>query len=92
MKIVVLEGSPNKNGSTHILADCFRQGAEGAGHTVEMIDVAHAESTRAPAASTAATKGYVCRRTMWRTSGGRFWTQICWCLPRRSTTTGCPPS
>ena len=33
MKIVVLEGSPNKNGSTHILADCFRQGAEEAGHT-----------------------------------------------------------
>ena len=43
MKIVVLEGSPNKNGSTHILADCFRQGAEGAGHTVEMVDVAHAD-------------------------------------------------
>lgn len=43
MKIVVLEGSPNKNGSTHILADCFRQGAEGAGHTVELINVAHAK-------------------------------------------------
>ena len=43
MKIVVLEGSPNKKGSTHILADCFRQGAEGAGHTVELIDTAHAE-------------------------------------------------
>ena len=41
MKIVVLEGSPNRNGSTHILADCFRQGAEEAGHTVELIDVAH---------------------------------------------------
>lgn len=43
MKIVVLEGSPNRNGSTHILADCFRQGAEEAGHTVERIDVAHAD-------------------------------------------------
>lgn len=42
MKIVVLQGSPNKKGSTFILADCFRQGAEAAGHTVEMIDVAHA--------------------------------------------------
>ena len=42
MKIVVLEGSPNRNGSTHILADCFRQGAEEAGHSVEMIDVVHA--------------------------------------------------
>lgn len=43
MKIVVLQGSSNKKGSTFILADCFRQGAEDAGHTVEMIDVAHAK-------------------------------------------------
>ena len=43
MKIVVLQGSPNKKGSTFILADCFHQGAEAAGHTVEMIDVAHAK-------------------------------------------------
>ena len=43
MRIVVLEGSPNEDGSTHILADCFRQGAEGAGHTVELIDVGHAD-------------------------------------------------
>ena len=42
MKMVVLQGSPNKKGSTFILADCFRQGAEAAGHTVEFIDVAHA--------------------------------------------------
>lgn len=42
MKIVVLEGSPNRRGSTHILADCFRQGAEEVGHRVEGIDVAHA--------------------------------------------------
>lgn len=43
MKIVVLGGSPNKKGSTDILADCFRQGAEEAGHAVEMIDIAHAD-------------------------------------------------
>ncbi len=42
MKIVLLEGSPNRNGSSNLLADCFRQGAEEAGHTVELIDVAHA--------------------------------------------------
>lgn len=41
MKIVVLEGSPNKNGSSNLLADCFRQGAEEAGHTVEIVDTAH---------------------------------------------------
>lgn len=41
MKIVVLEGSPNKNGSSNLLAESFRRGAEEVGHTVEMIDVAH---------------------------------------------------
>ena len=42
MNIVVLTGSPNKNGSTHLLADCFRRGAEEAGHRVEIIHTAHA--------------------------------------------------
>lgn len=42
MKILVLEGSPNEKGSTHLLADCFRQGAQEAGHTVQMLDIAHA--------------------------------------------------
>lgn len=42
MKIIVLEGSPNKNGSSNLLADCFKQGAEGAGHSVEIVDTAHA--------------------------------------------------
>lgn len=32
MKIVVLEESPNKKGYTHLLAECFRQGAEGANY------------------------------------------------------------
>ena len=43
MKIILLEGSPNKNGSSNLLADCFRQGAEEAGHSVEIVDVAHAD-------------------------------------------------
>lgn len=43
MKILVLEGSPNKKGSTHLLADCFQQGAQEAGHTVQMLDIAHAK-------------------------------------------------
>lgn len=43
MKIVILLGSPNRNGSTHLLAECFRRGAQEAGHTVEIIDVAHAD-------------------------------------------------
>lgn len=42
MNIVILQGSPNRRGSTYLLADSFRQGAESAGHTVEITDVAHA--------------------------------------------------
>ncbi|HJA69330.1 MAG TPA: flavodoxin family protein [Firmicutes bacterium] len=43
MKIIILEGSPNRKGSSNLLADCFKQGAEEAGHTVEIIDAAHAD-------------------------------------------------
>lgn len=43
MKIVMLEGSPNRNGSSNMLAESFRKGAEEAGHTVEIIDTAHAD-------------------------------------------------
>lgn len=42
MKIVVLEGSPNKKGSSNLLADEFIRGAEEAGHMVEIIDAADA--------------------------------------------------
>ncbi len=42
MKITILMGSPNKNGSTSILADEFKRGADEAGHTCEVIDVCHA--------------------------------------------------
>ena len=42
MRIVVLEGSPNRHGSSNLLADEFIRGAKEAGHTVEVIDAAHA--------------------------------------------------
>lgn len=41
MKILVLGGSPNKKGSTQILIENFRSGAEEACHTVTVLDVAH---------------------------------------------------
>ena len=43
MKIVVLMGSPNRKGSTSILAEQFKRGAEESGHTVDMIDVCRAD-------------------------------------------------
>ena len=39
MKIVILQGSPNKNGSTAILTEEFIRGAKEAGHEVQRIDV-----------------------------------------------------
>ena len=41
MKITVLMGSPNRNGSTSILVNEFKRGAEEAGHSCEVIDVCH---------------------------------------------------
>ena len=40
MKIIILQGSPNKKGSTNILAENFTQGAEAAGHSVIRFDLA----------------------------------------------------
>lgn len=42
MKIVLLEGSPNKNGSSNTLANAFIEGAKEAGHSVDVIGAAHA--------------------------------------------------
>ena len=43
MQIVVLEGSPNRNGSSDMLANAFIQGAREAGHNVEVISAAHTD-------------------------------------------------
>ena len=43
MKIIILEGSPNTHGSSNMLADHFIRGVEEAGHTVKVIDTAHAD-------------------------------------------------
>lgn len=43
MKICVLKGSPNKNGSSNMLAENFVRGARESGHEIIEIDAAHAE-------------------------------------------------
>lgn len=40
MKIIAIESSPHKNGSSNLLAEYFINGAEEAGHQVEIFDVA----------------------------------------------------
>ena len=42
MRIIILMGSPNKKGSTSILVEEFKRGAEEANHSVEVIDVCQA--------------------------------------------------
>lgn len=37
MEIVILEGSPNRQGSSHMLAEEFAKGADEAGHKVVSI-------------------------------------------------------
>ena len=41
MKISVLKGSPNINGSSNMLADNFAKGAEQAGHSIKEFDIDH---------------------------------------------------
>ena len=43
MKILVLTGSPRKNGNSNTLADNFIKGAKESGHQVERFDAAFAE-------------------------------------------------
>ena len=43
MKITILFGSPNKNGSTSILVDSFFKGATEGGHECEVLDICHME-------------------------------------------------
>ena len=41
MKIVMLEGSPNRHGSSNLLAAEFAKGAEEAGHEIVTVSAAH---------------------------------------------------
>ncbi len=43
MKILVIESSPHKNGSSNLLADSFIRGARENGHTVSTFDAAKAD-------------------------------------------------
>lgn len=57
MKILVLESSPHKNGSSNILAEQFKAGAETTGREVSVFDAAHAKITPCIACEYCHTKG-----------------------------------
>ena len=80
MKILVLEGSPNRHGSSNFLAEEFIRGAKEAGHAVEVIDAAHADLHPVPDASAAGMRAPASRRTTWSSSADRSWARTCWYL------------
>lgn len=43
MKILVIESSPHKKGSSNLLAEYFIRGAEDAGHEITVFDAGHAK-------------------------------------------------
>ena len=43
MRILMIEGSPHREGSSNMLAGEFARGAREAGHSVEVFDAAHAD-------------------------------------------------
>lgn len=43
MQNVILECSPNQNGSTHLLAEAFANGVRENGHRVQIVNAAHAK-------------------------------------------------
>ena len=62
MKILVLESSPHKNGSSNLLAERFIQGATEAGHTVTVFDAARADLHPCLGCDACGTAGACCQK------------------------------
>jgi len=73
MQIVVITGSPHKNGSSSLLADRFIQGSIEAGHSVERFDAAFMNIHPCLAVIVVAWTVPVCKRMMYP----KFVT-LCW--------------
>ena len=71
MKILILAGGPNRHGSSNLLADEFIRGAREAGHTVAVIDAAHADLHPCAGCVRREYEGPCVRRTTWKPSAGR---------------------
>ena len=57
MKILILNGSPTKDGNTVALVNAFKEGAESKGHEVNVINVAHKKVTGCMSCNYCKTKG-----------------------------------
>ena len=68
MRILVLNGSPRPKGNTKQMVDAFREGAESAGHKVDVVDVCGKKIAGCLACEYCPTKGI-----FWNTSALRTW-------------------
>ena len=89
MKIVVLQGSPNINGSTAILVEEFARGARDAGHEVARIDVDRADVAPCTGCVRCGYEGLCVQKDDMEKSRPRILGRICWYWQHRSITTGC---
>lgn len=92
MKIVVLEGSPNKNGSSNMLANELIRGAQEAGHTVQVIDAAHSDIHPCTGCIHCGYEGPCVQKDDMEKFRGMILDADMWYLSPRCTTTACPPS
>ncbi len=83
MRILMIESSPHKHGSSNLLAERFMEGAKEAGHQTEVFDAARANLHPCLGCDACGMAG---------PCGTSFWRRICWYLSRRSTILACPPS
>lgn len=77
MKILVLESSPNRHGSSNMLAGEFIRGAEEAGYRVQVVDVAHADIHPCSGCVACGYEGPARRKTTWNRSAQIFSRPIC---------------
>ena len=88
MKIVMLTGSPHRQGTSALLADEFSAGASSKGHTIVRFDTALKKSAPAGPAITATNiTANAFSRTPCRKLFLKFYPQTCSCSLRRCITT-----
>lgn len=89
MRILMIESSPHKHGSSNLLAERFMEGAKVAGHQVEVFDAARANLHPCLAAPPAAWRGPCVQKDDMAALRRSFWGAIWRCLSRRFTTSVC---
>ncbi|HOO80783.1 MAG TPA: NAD(P)H-dependent oxidoreductase [Lachnospiraceae bacterium] len=76
MKIIILQGSPNRNKSTNILVEEFTKGAESSGHTTLRFDVAEMNIKPCTGCVACGYEGHAYKKMIIKKSEKQFLVQI----------------